>query len=133
VTDDFGGQRIDMVRVTNNGEVFTDRYDGVPYVLIKGQTKSLPLAVANHIFGYKPGVDQRTMFLHTCKRQGWNTPKHVVEEADGTTLAEKLFANLKIEPVVYKVVEDLPDLKKPIPADPQIITRADPTPARKGV
>lgn len=121
MADEFIDQRITMVRITNNGDAtFNDRYDGVPYIVSKGQTLSIPLDVAAHIFGYHPGVDPTAMFRHVCKRQGWNTPKHIEEDEDGRTLAERLFANLRIDPVIYKMVEEKPDPKKPIPADPAI-------------
>jgi hypothetical protein len=139
MSDDFIGQRIAMIRVTNNAKtVYTDRYDGVPYIIEPGHTKSIPLEVAAHLFAYHPDVQPETMFRHVCKRQGWNTADHrAVDPATGRTLAEQLFANLRIEPVIYKMVEENPDPRKPIPADPapepQIITAKDMVPARKGM
>lgn len=134
MTDNFAGQRISMVRVTNSGDtVFTDRYDGVPYIFAPGQTKAIPVDVAHHLLGFHPGADDKSMFRHVSKRQGWNTPKHIEVGDDGLTLAERQFAALTIEPVVYKMVEEKLDPSKPIPAEPQIITAKDPVPERKGM
>ena len=111
--------RIHWVKVINNAETdYTDRYDGVPVVIEAGRSQNLQLDMAAHMFGYHYQVTPDVMFRHTCKRQGWNTPAHLVRQESGKTLAEELFGKLEIKPVVYKMVEEKPDLDAPIPADP---------------
>jgi hypothetical protein len=108
------------VRLTNNGKIdFTDRHDGVPVCVEPGRTENFPLDMAAHFFGYHLDATADQMFRHTCKRQGWNTPAHLVKQESGKTLAEELFASLKIEPVIYRLVEQKPYLDAPIAADPQ--------------
>jgi hypothetical protein len=91
---------------------FTDRFDGVAVSIAPGASESIALDMAAHFFG--PSVDPLAMFRYTSKRQGWNTPEYLERNADGQTLAEQLFAKLKIELVMYKMVEDEPDFGPPI-------------------
>lgn len=79
-------------------------------------------SAAEHILGWHEGVTREQMQRHFCKRMGWNTPEHVLPDAKGETKADKLFAKLKIEPVVYKLVkvDNEIDTSAPIPADPEI-------------
>lgn len=113
--------RIHYLKVVNRGKLpFTDRYDGVPVQIDPGRSENLPLDMAAHFFGYMLGVSEEAMFRHTCKRQGWNTPAHLVVQKSGKTLAQDLFAALEIKPVIYKMVEEKPDTDQPIPADPQM-------------
>lgn len=119
--DPVAQARIKYVRVTNNGDIpFTDRHDGVPVRIDPGKSDNFPLDMAEHFFG-NPS-DPATMFRHVCRRQGWNTPKHLQpsEEDPKKTLAELLFSKLDIRPVVYKMVEETVDLNEPIPADPRV-------------
>ena len=110
--------RIHYVRVTNRLDVpFTDRWDGIPVAIMPGKSENLQLDMAAHFFGYHYEADPKAMFRHTCKRQGWNTPKHLELQASDKTLAEELFAKIEIAPVVYKMVEVSPDTDAPIPAD----------------
>jgi len=112
--------RIHYVRVTNHLDVpFNDRHDGVPVTILPGKSENLPLDMAAHFFGYAYGVPADVMFRHVCKRQGWNTPAHLVRDETGKTLAERLFAKIDVQSVVYKMVEEKPDPDAPIPADPQ--------------
>ena len=123
--------RVRYVRVTNGLEyAFHDRYDGVPITIPPGKSENIPEDMAAHFFGYHYGVEPVVMLRHIAKRQGWNTPEYVKQDPETRqTLAEKLFARLKIEPVVYKLVpEDTPDPRKPIAADPGIPD--DPPPRR---
>jgi hypothetical protein len=115
--------RSHYVRLTNNGkEPFTDMHDGVPVKIMPGDADNFPLDMAAHFFGYGLDVPRDVMFRHTCKRQGWNTPKHLVEQPSGKTLAEELFGALEIRPVIYRMVEEKdPDLDRPIPADPDAV------------
>lgn len=111
--------RTHYIRVTNRGQTpFTDRHDGVPVEIPPGKSDNFPLDMAAHFFGYGLGVTDDQMFRHTAKRQGWNTPKHLEMDKTGKTLAERLFAQLEIKPVIYRMVEETPDLDAPIPADP---------------
>lgn len=113
------GIRLHYVRVTNHLDVpFTDRHDGVPVSIAPGKSDNFPLDMAAHFFG--DVTDSQTMFRHVCRRQGWNTPSHLKpsETTPGKTVAEELFSKLEIKPVVYKMVEEKPDLEQPIPADP---------------
>ena len=111
--------RIHYVRVTNNATTaFTDRHDGVPVTLEPGKSDNFPLDMAAHMFGYAYDVTQEAMFKHVSKRQGWNTPAHLRVGESGKTLAAELFEKLDIKPVIYKKVEEKPDLDSPIPADP---------------
>ena len=57
--------------------------------------------MAAHFFGYYYGAEPEAMFRHTCKRQGWNTPKHLVVQDSGKTLAQELFAKVEIRPVTF--------------------------------
>lgn len=113
--------RVHYVRVTNGLDFpFTDRHDGVPVTIAPGKTENLPIDMAEHFFGYHYGVEPPVMLRHISRRQGWNTPEFVKQNADThKNLAEEYFAKLKIEPVMYKLVpvED-PDPRKPVPADP---------------
>jgi hypothetical protein len=111
------GVRLHYVRVTNRGDVpFTDRHDGVPVSIPPGKSDNFPLDMAAHFFG--DVTDPQAMFRHVCRRQGWNTPAHLKPTESGKTLAEEMFSKLDIKPVVYKMVEEKPDLEQPIPADP---------------
>jgi hypothetical protein len=110
--------RLHYVRLTNHLEVpFTDRHDGVPVSVGPGKSSNFDMAMAAHFFGNV--MDPQASFRHVCKRQGWNTPGHLKLQDNGKTLAEDLFSKLEIKPVVYKMVEEKPDLDEPIPADPQ--------------
>src|SRR6516164_10263810 len=122
------GARVRYVRVTNLGEVmFMDRHDGVPLRIQPGESRNVPIEAAAHIFGWKLDVDREVMFKHIQRRQGWNTPKYLeVIPETGKTLAEAAFAKLKIEPVMYKLVEVERDPDKPIPADPEVPTEESP-------
>lgn len=118
------GPRLHYVRLTNKGDVaFTDMHDGVPVSIGAGKSDNFPLDMAAHFFG--DVTDPEAMFRHVSRRQGWNTPEHLKVGKDGRTLAQEKFAKLEIKPVVYKMVEEKPDLESPIPADPE-------PPARKG-
>lgn len=111
--------RIHWVKVHNLGDTdYTDRFDGVPVVIEHGRSQNLQLDMAAHMFGYHLDATPEAMFRHTCKRQGWNTPKHLERDESGKTLAERLFGKLRIEPVIMRMVEEKPDLDSPIPADP---------------
>ena len=113
--------RIKYVRVTNLGEtMFHDRHNGVPVKIQPGESKNIPLEPAAHIFGWKPDVEPDVMFRHIQKRQGWNTVDMLaVDPATGLSKAQANFAKLKIEPVMYRLVEVERDPKAPIAADPQ--------------
>ena len=121
------GIRLHYVRVTNRGDVpFTDRHDGVPVSIAPGKSDNFPLDMAAHFFG--DVTDPQAMFRHVCRRQGWNTPAHLKpsEDVPGKTLAEVMFSKLEIKPVIYKMVEEKPDLDQPIPADPQPVAISAP-------
>lgn len=120
---ELGQQRVKFVKVTNNLDVpFTDRCDGVPFTLMPGKSDNLPLDMAAHIFGYHPDVEQETMFRYVCRRQGWNTPSHVLQNSDSQkSLAREYFDKLKIEPVEYKLVPaEKPDPRTPVPAEQDV-------------
>ena len=120
-TPDTGEVRVKYVRVTNLGEtLFSDRHDSVPLKIEPGQSKHVAIEVAAHIFGWFQGVEKDQMFRHIQRRQGWNTPKYLETDETGKTLAERCFAKLKIEPVLYKLVEVERDPSAPIAADPQL-------------
>ena len=127
--------RVKYVRVTNLGPVmFADRHDGVPVKIKPGESKHVPLEAALHIFGWKPDVDPMDMFRHIQRRQGWNTPDYLkVDPESGLNLAQRKFCELKIEPVLYKLVEVEREPSKPIPADPQIEEPARASPRRVDV
>jgi hypothetical protein len=56
-----------MIYVTNNGKkALTDYFDGKPYVFEPGKSVSIPVEVAEHIFGY--GKDDK---LPNLIRLGW--------------------------------------------------------------
>lgn len=128
--DDAPQFRIHYVRITNHGDVpFNDRHDGVPVSVPPGKSENLPLDMAAHFFGYAYGVPPEVMFKHVCKRQGWNTPAHLVRDDSGKSLAERLFAKLDIQSVTYKMVEEKVNTDAPIPADPDPKSDADALPA----
>jgi hypothetical protein len=113
------------LKVTNLGDTdFVDMFDGVPIHIDRRASQNLDLATAAHLFGYGYQVTEEAMFKHTQRRQGWNTKEHREVQPSGKTLAQELFARFKFEPKIYKMVEDKPDLDRPIPADPQIPTAA---------
>lgn len=112
--------RTKYVRLTNNGDIaFTDRHDGVPVRVEPGKADNFPMDMAAHFFGYYDGAAPEAMFRHVCKRQGWNTPAHLMTDESGKTLAQRLFNGLDIRAVMYKMVEEKIDTDAPIPADPQ--------------
>lgn len=114
-------QRIHYVRVHNGLNFpFTDRHDGVPVTIMPGKSENIPLDMAAHFFGFHPGIEPETMFRHVAKRQGWNTPEYVKQNAEThKTLAREYFDKLRIEAVAYKLVPvEQSDPKKPVPADP---------------
>ena len=114
--------RIKYLRVFNLGDVmFTDRHDGVPLKIKPGESKHVPLNVALHIFGWRPEATPEELFRHIQRRQGWNTPKMLeIDPTTGKSHAETNFSKLKIEPVLYKLVEVERDGSVPIPADPEL-------------
>ena len=121
--------RIHYIRVTNHAEMaFTDRYDGVPISIPPQGSENLQLDMANHMFGYAYGVSEDAIFRHVCKRQGWNTPEYLKVQQSGKTLAQEKFGQLEIRPVIYKMVEEKPDLDAPIPADPIPVEEIEPAP-----
>ena len=114
--------RIHYVRVTNKGDTdFTDMFDGVPVTIEAKASQNLPPDMAGHLFGYRDGASKEEMFKYTSRRQGWNTPAHLVR-TKGKTEAERLFDQFDIAQVTYRMVEDKPDLEAPIPADPEVPT-----------
>ena len=109
------------LRVTNTGDTdFTDMFDGVPITIEKHASQNLPLDMAAHLFGYGYQVTDEAMFKYTQRRQGWNTKAHLEIQPSGKSLAHELFGRFKFEPKIYKMVEDRPDLDRPIAADPQV-------------
>jgi uncharacterized membrane protein len=92
------------VRVTNkNKETFSDQHAGVTYDFEPGETVSLPLEAAQHIFGYKVhGADPKTMFDHVSKRWGWNTPENVRTRYKDIT---PIWSKFEFTPVAVKYVE----------------------------
>jgi hypothetical protein len=124
--------RIHYLRVTNHGDTdFTDMFDGIPITIEHGRSQNLQLDMAGHLFGYHYGAPDDVMFRHTCKRQGWNTKPHLERQASGKTLAEELFGKFEFKPVIYKMIEEKPDLDSPIPADPQIPEEVPALPPRR--
>jgi hypothetical protein len=122
--------RLHYVRLTNHLDVpFTDMHDGVPVKINPGKSDNFPLDMAAHFFG--DVMDPDAMFRHVCRRQGWNTPAHLKpsETDPNKTVAQLMFSKLEIKPVVYKMVEEKPDLDQPIPADPQPKNLPDDEPA----
>ena len=101
-----------FVKVINhNNFLITDMYDGVPFKFPTNVAVNIPSPAATHIFGY-PG-EKDTMRAHTCKRLGWNTPRHLAEELD-----RKYFDKLEIRRIVVRQVEvDPDDPNAPIAAD----------------
>lgn len=114
--------RVKYLRVTNTGnEIFTDRHNGVPTRIEPGATKNVPLDTAQHIFGWTPNATTEEMFKHVQRRQGWNTKAHFeIDPESKQNIAETKFSKIKIEPVMYRLVEVEHDPKKPIAADPPI-------------
>ena len=124
--------RVRYVRVTNLGETqFSDRHNGVPLRIQPGESRNVPLEPAAHIFGWGMDVAPEVMFRHVQRRQGWNTPKFLEQDETGKTLAEKNFAKLRIEAVLYKLVEVERDPKAPIAADPEVPAEESPRPPRR--
>jgi hypothetical protein len=122
--------RTKYVRVTNGLDVpWTDRHDGVPVQLEPGRSDNYPCDMAEHFFGYRDGATAESMFRHTAKRQGWNTPAHTKVGESGKMLAREMFDRLTIEPVYYRLVEERVDTEQPIPADPQIPDASEDVPA----
>lgn len=119
---DESEQRVRKVRVTNGLDVpFHDRYNGVPITLAPGQTESLPLDMAAHFFGFHPGATPQTMLRHIAKRQGWSDKEYTQQNPESQKkLAEEYFSKLKIEPVYFRLVEEKPDPKAPIPAEQEM-------------
>jgi hypothetical protein len=114
--------RIHYVRVTNKGDTdFTDMFDGVPVTIVSKESTNMEPDMAGHLFGYRDGASREEMFKYTAKRQGWNTPAHLVR-TKGKTEAERLFDQFDIAQVTYRMVEDTPDLNAPIPADAEVPT-----------
>jgi hypothetical protein len=107
-------QVIQSVRVTNTNDFkIVDRFDGVPYEFLPGaKGVAIPIDAAYHIFGWMPGATEEQIFAHTQRRFGWNTPAMVASGVD-----RKFFGRIKIEPVVYKLVEVVPD-DQPEPETP---------------
>jgi hypothetical protein len=71
------------------------------------------------------------MRAHTCKRFGWNTPNHLLEELD-----KKYFDKIEIKPIIARLVEiDPADVNAPIPADrePQAVEARPPELSTGGV
>jgi hypothetical protein len=123
--------RVKYVKLTNGLDIpFTDRHDGVPVKVMPGEAKNFPVDMALHFFG-PDFSDQVMMGKHVAKRQGWNTPRFLEADDSGKTLAERWFAKLKIEPVMYKLVQVEADTSLPIPADPQPDREPTFTPPRR--
>ena len=113
--------RTKYIRVTNGNDfTFTDRHDGVPVQIEPGKSENFPLDMAEHFFGYRDGATPDQMFRHTSRRQGWNTTAHLKVGESGKTLAQEMFDKIRIEPVMYRLVEEKVDTEQPIPADPQV-------------
>jgi|SRR5262252_7109064 len=112
-------QQLRYVKVTNNFDVpYVDMFDGIPVTIDAHGTQNIRPEQAWHFFGYVEGAGKQQMFLHTAKRQGWNTSAHLAKDDSGKTLAERMFDQLVIEPVIFKLVEQPPvDTEQPIPAE----------------
>jgi hypothetical protein len=112
-------QRLRYVKVTNKFDTpYVDMFDGIPVTIDAGGTQNLQPEQAFHFFGYTEDASRQQMLLHVAKRRGWNTAAHLQVDESGKTLAERLFENLVIEPVTFKLVEEAPgDIDRPIPAE----------------
>jgi hypothetical protein len=119
------GVRVRYVRVTNGTEeVWSDRYDGVPVMLMPGESKDLALDMALHFFGYAPGADAATMLLHMAGRWAKTDGDWGSIRADAQMrkrVAEEFFKRFRIEPIVFKLVEERRGAapEAPVPADDQ--------------
>jgi len=113
-------QRLSYVKVTNRfDKPYVDMFDGIPVTIDPGGSQNIRPEQAAHFFGYFDGASKEHMLRHTSKRQGWNTSAHLAVDDSGKTLAERLFDNLVIEPITFKLVEESPaDLDHAIPAEP---------------
>jgi hypothetical protein len=126
--------RYGYVRLTNGLPefIYQDRFDGIPYRLLPGESRDIPVDAAVHLLGWSEPPDQRRMFLHISRRLGWNTKEFLeLNPKTGKTKAETWFALLKIEPVIYRLVRDETGGEEvPIPADAGF---DEPSPPRRGV
>lgn len=122
MADENDEQRIRKVRVTNGlDKPFHDRFNGVPITLAPGQTESLPLNMAEHFFGFRPGATPESMLRHIAKRQGWSEREYTQQNPESRKeLAEEYFSKLKIEPVYFRLVEEKTDPKAPVPAEQEM-------------
>jgi hypothetical protein len=112
-------QRLSYVKVTNHGDApYIDMYDGVPVTIDPGGSQNIRPEQAFHFFGWTEDARKEQMALHTAKRRGWNTSEHLAKDESGKPGFQRLFEQLTIEPVTFKLVEETPAADQPIPADP---------------
>jgi hypothetical protein len=98
--DDAALRRVHIKVINSNDFDITDRYDNVEFLFAPHQPVTIPAEAANHIFGWREGIDRAAMFLHFQKRCGWNTK----EFTDGGK-AKKYWEKIDIVPVVFRLVE----------------------------
>jgi hypothetical protein len=112
-------QRLRYIRVTNKSDVpYVDMFDGVPVTIDAGGSQNIQPEQAFHFFGFTEDSTREQMLLHVAKRRGWNTSEHIKADESGKTLQQRLFDNLVIEPVTFKLVEETPtEVDRPIPAE----------------
>ncbi|HEX8838357.1 MAG TPA: hypothetical protein VF748_15545 [Candidatus Acidoferrum sp.] len=111
-------QRLNYVKVTNKSdEPYVDMFDGIPVTIEPGGFQNIRPEQALHFFGYVEGATKREMLGHTAKRKGWNTSAHLAVDDSGKSLAERMFDKLVIEPITFKLVEEVPAVDAPIPAE----------------
>jgi hypothetical protein len=98
--EDQSLQRV-YIKVTNeNNFPIVDMYDSVVFEFEPSKPKTIPAEAAAHIFGWRGDGGRDAMFMHSQKRWGWNTPEYVSSDK-----ARKYFERIKIEQVIFRLVE----------------------------
>ena len=82
-----------VVRITNRNNAWNvrDRYAGIEYVFKAGDTVTVPLEVAEHIFGYGLTPEGKAQKM---RRMGIANMK----DAQGNSIAQRLWDNIVIKP-----------------------------------
>jgi hypothetical protein len=105
-------------------EPIVDHHDGVKYTFETGRPVKIPLAAAEHIFGFQDG---KASFVHTQRRWGWNVKDINLKNA------RDWFSNIIIESVVMKQFEASPDVSEQDFADALSLVTARELPPDIGI
>lgn len=94
---------VSHIKVTNHNTFdLEDRFDGRLYSFRPNEAVTVPIGVAQHIFGF--GLEEAAQQAYCMRRFGWNTIEHAADRKN-----IMYYKNLDIRPVRFRMVEVIHD------------------------